>query len=140
MTEFRHSCEIPASPEAVFAAIRDPKRLARWWGPAGFTNTFSVCEFVPGGKWSLVMHGPDGVDYPNENIFEEIDPPHRVVVGHPSQPVYRLVIGLAASKTGTTVSWSQTFENDDLARQIEPIVVPANDQNLARLSAEVLRT
>jgi len=140
MTEFRHSCEIPASPEAVFAAIRDPKRLARWWGPAGFTNTFSVCEFKPGGTWSLVMHGPDGVDYPNENLFEEIDPPRRVVVSHPSQPVYRLVIGLAPSKTGTTVSWSQTFENDDLAKQIEKIVVPANDQNLERLSAEVLRT
>ena len=140
MTEFRHSCEIVASPEAVFAAIVDPVRLARWWGPAGFTNTFSLCEFRPGGKWSLVMHGPDGADYPNENVFEEIEPPLRVVVGHPSEPVYRLVIGLVPNPAGTTVSWTQTFGNDALARQIESIVVPANDQNLERLRAEVLRT
>ncbi|HXP89504.1 MAG TPA: SRPBCC domain-containing protein [Fibrobacteria bacterium] len=140
MVEFRHSCEIAATPESVFAAIGDPKRLARWWGPSGFTNTFSVCEFKPGGKWSLVMHGPEGVDYPNENLFEEIDPPHRIVVGHPSQPVYRLVILLTPTAGGTIVSWTQTFENDALARQIESIVVPANDQNLERLRAEVLRT
>jgi len=138
VTVFRTSCEIPASLEQVFAAISDPQRLARWWGPAGFTNTFSVCEFKPGGRWSLVMHGPDGVDYPNENVFAEIEPPLRVVVDHPSQPVYRLVISLAPSTGGTSVSWAQTFENSELASRMKPIVVPANEQNLARLRAEVL--
>jgi len=73
-------------------------------------------------------------------VFEEIEPPLRVVVGHPSEPVYRLVIGLVPNPAGTTVSWTQTFGNDALARQIESIVVPANDQNLERLRAEVLRT
>jgi len=47
MTTFRTSRDIPASPEQVFAAIADPERLARWWGPAGFSNTFGVCEFKP---------------------------------------------------------------------------------------------
>jgi uncharacterized protein YndB with AHSA1/START domain len=138
VTVFRTSCEIPASLEQVFAAISDPQRLARWWGPAGFANTFNVCEFKPGGRWSLVMHGPDGVNYPNENVFAEIEPPLRVVVDHPSQPVYRLVISLAPSTGGTSVSWAQTFENDELASRMKPIVVPANEQNLDRLRAEVL--
>lgn len=39
MTTFNTSLEIPATPEQVFAAIRHPERLARWWGPAGFTNS-----------------------------------------------------------------------------------------------------
>jgi len=37
---------------------------------------------------------------------------------------------LAASAAGTLVSWAQAFENPE---------VPANEQNLDRLSAEVLR-
>jgi len=55
MSIFNTSREIPATVEQVFAAISDPDRLARWWGPAGFTNTSSVCEFKIGGRWSFVI-------------------------------------------------------------------------------------
>ena len=139
MTTFNHSRDIPATPAQVFAAISNPERLARWWGPNGFTNTFSDFDFKTGGKWSLVMHGPDGANYPNDNVFGEIIPNQKVVVEHPMQPVFRLTIELAPSSTGTLVTWAQTFESDEVARQIEHIVVPANDENLQRLQAEVLR-
>lgn len=139
MTTFRTSREIPAPPEQVFAAFSDPQRLARWWGPAGFTNTFSVCEFKSGGRWSFVMHGPDGRQYRNESVFAEVEPPTSVVVQHVSGPKYRLNITLAPSGAGTTVTWAQTFENAAVASRIEHIVVPANEQNLDRLSSEVLR-
>jgi uncharacterized protein YndB with AHSA1/START domain len=124
MTTFSTSREISATVEDVFAAISNPERLSRWWGPAGFTNTFSLCEFKNGGRWSLVMHGPNGANYPNENAFAEIEAPRRVVVQHVS---------------GTAVNWSQVFESSEVARRIEHIVVPANEQNLDRLSSEVLR-
>lgn len=136
MIPFNTSREIPATIEHVFAAIQKAERLARWWGPDGFTNTFHVCEFKTGGRWSFIMHGPDGRDYPNENTFAEIEVPKKVVVQHPR---YRLTISLASSATGTIVSWSQAFENADVARRLEHIVVPANEQNLKRLSDEVLR-
>ena len=139
MITFNHSRDIPATPAQVFAAISTPERLARWWGPNGFTNTFSEFDFKTGGRWSLVMHGPDGANYPNDNVFGEIIPNQKVVVEHPMQPVFRLTIELAPSSTGTLVTWAQTFESDDVARQIEHIVVPANDENLQRLQAEVLR-
>ena len=139
MTTFNHSRDIPATPAQVFAAISTPERLARWWGPNGFTNTFSDFDFKSGGKWSLVMHGPDGANYPNDNVFGDIIPNQKVVVEHPMQPVFRLTIELAPSSTGTLVTWAQTFESDEVARQIEHIVVPANDENLQRLKAEVLR-
>ena len=138
MTTFNHSLDIPAAPEQVFAAISSPERLARWWGPAGFTNTISVFEFKTGGRWNLVMHGPNGANYPNENVFGEIVPNQKVVVEHPMQPVFRLTIALKPSATGTLVTWAQAFESADVARQIEHIVVPANDENLQRLSSEVL--
>ncbi|MDQ3231172.1 MAG: SRPBCC domain-containing protein [Pseudobdellovibrionaceae bacterium] len=138
MTTFRTSREIPATVEQVFAAF-NAQRLARWWGPAGFTNTFDVCEFKNGGRWSFTMHGPDGKNYPNENVFAEIEAPKKVVIQHASEPKYRLTITLASSKVGTLVSWSQAFESAAVASRMEHIVVPANEQNLERLEAEVLR-
>lgn len=139
MTTFTTSREIPASVEQVFAVLSNPQRLARWWGPAGFSNTFSVCEFKNGGRWSFVMHGPDGGNYPNESVFAEIEAPRKVVVQHISEPKFRLTIALTSSATGTVVSWVQAFERAEIASRVEHIVVPANEQNLDRLSAEVLR-
>lgn len=139
MTTFQTFREIPAWREQVFAALSDPQRLARWWGPAGFTNTFNVCELRPGGRWSFVMHGPDGRNYPNESVFAEFEPPGKVVVQHVSTPKYLLTITLAPSAGGTSVSWAQTFESAEMAGRIEHIVVPANEQNLDQLSSEVMR-
>ncbi|HYK02807.1 MAG TPA: SRPBCC family protein [Thermoanaerobaculia bacterium] len=139
MSIFRSTREIPATPDQVFAAISDPQRLARWWGPAGFTNTFDVCEVRPGGRWEFVMHGPDGHNYPNESVFAEVDPPHKVVVDHVCEPKFRLTVTLAPSEGGTTVTWVQVFENAAFAGSVEHIVAPANEQNLDRWTAEVLR-
>jgi len=139
MTTFSTSREIAATVEQVFDAFSHPERLSRWWGPAGFTNTVRVCEFKTGGRLSFIMHGPDGRNYPNESVFAEIEAPTRIVVQHVSEPKYCLIIALAPSAEGTTISWSQTFERPEIARRIEHIVVPANEQNLDRLSVEVVR-
>jgi uncharacterized protein YndB with AHSA1/START domain len=138
MTTFKTSREISATVEQIFAAFQ-PERLARWWGPAGFTNTFSICEFKSGGRWSFTMHGPDGKDYPSENVFAEIQAPTKVVIQHASEPKYRLTVTLEQSAEGAVVTWAQAFESSEVARRIEHIVVPANEQNLERLAAEVLR-
>lgn len=137
MTPLSTTRNIPAPPAAVFAAFADPARLARWWGPAGFTNTFSTCEFRSGGRWVYVMHGPDGHDYANESTFAEVTPA-RIVIHHHSKPKYELTIGLQPSAQGTVVSWSQAFETERITTRLAPIVVPANEQNLDRLAAEVL--
>lgn len=136
---FYSSREIPAPLEEVFAAMSDPSRLATWWGPAGFTNTFGVCEFKPGGRWSFTMHGPNGEDYPNENVFAEIEAPSKVVIRHVNEPHFQLTITLAPSATGTLLTWLQEFESADFARQMAHILRPSNEQNLDRLTAEVLR-
>jgi uncharacterized protein YndB with AHSA1/START domain len=138
MTTFNTSREIPASVEEIFAAFSDAERLARWWGPAGFTNTFKICEFETGGRWSYVMHSPHGGSPANESVFELIEPMKKVVIGHISEPKYRLTIDLSLTETGTLVSWSQEFENSEVAERIKKIVIPANEQNLDRLTAEVL--
>jgi len=139
MTALNTSRTISAAPDQVFAALSDPTRLARWWGPAGFTNTFNVCEFKNGGKWVYVMHGPDGKDYPNESVFAEIETARKVVIDHVCKPKYHLVITLEPSAEGTVVSWSQEFEKSKFAESMRGFLTAANEQNLDRLEAEVLR-
>lgn len=138
MTVFKTSRELPTTPEKIFAAFSQPERLAKWWGPAGFTNTFDACEFKNGGKWSFTMHGPDGKSYPNQSLFVEIESPKKVVIQHISEPKFYLTILMTPSQIGTLVSWSQDFEDSELAAKIEHIVVPSNEENLDRLSDEVV--
>ena len=71
-----------APRELVYAAFADPKHLAQWWGPIGFTTTTHSFEFRPGGVWRFVMHGPDGRDYQNRVTYDEIVAPERIVY-HP---------------------------------------------------------
>jgi uncharacterized protein YndB with AHSA1/START domain len=137
MTLFRTSRRFAASAEAVFAAIRDPARLARWWGPDRFTNSFEVFEFKPGGRWVLVMHGPDGHDYANQFEFAEIEPDRLVRIRHLSPPHFVLSIGLSPAGDGTLLCWEQAFEDQAVAESIRHIVVPANEQNLDRLEREL---
>ena len=137
MTTFNTSREIEARVEEVFAAFSDSDRLARWWGPAGFTNTFHVCEFQTGGRWIYTMHSPNGGNPENESVFELIDPPRKIVIRHTSQPLYRLAIDLIPTLAEMIVSWSQEFDDENVESRIEKIVCPANEQNLDRLCAEV---
>ncbi len=138
--EFVHSRLIDASREQVFAVIADPARLTRWWGPNGFTSTFHVFEFRPGGAWRFVLHGPDGTDYPNENLFTDIVAPERIVLEHLSATHHFLMtITLAADGARTRVGWRQVFDTAAEKQRIAHFVTPANEQNLDRLTAEVLR-
>jgi uncharacterized protein YndB with AHSA1/START domain len=137
MTLIRTSRELDAKPEAVFAAIQDPLRLARWWGPDGFTNAFEVFEFKPGGRWQFVMHGPNGANYPNLSEFVEIVPNSLVRIRHLSQPHFVLTITLSSSARGTLVSWEHDFADPKVAERIRQVVEPANEQNLDRLAGEL---
>lgn len=137
MTTFRTSRELPFPADAVFDAIRTPARLARWWGPSGFTNSFRVFEFRPGGRWSFTMHGPKGANHPNESEFVEIVPGALVRIRHVSPPQFVLSIVLAPRSYGTLVTWEQVFADAQLGESLRPVVEPANEQNLDRLAAEL---
>ncbi len=71
-----------APRELVWTAWTNPKHLAQWWGPNGFTTTTSAYDFRQGGVWRFVMHGPDGRDYQNRITFDEIVKPERIAYRH----------------------------------------------------------
>lgn len=134
---FQTRRDLAASPAQVFAAIQDPVRLARWWGPQGFTNTFESFEFRPDGKWVFKMIGPDGRTYHNECVFDAIDPNRRVFIRHVSAPTFVLTIALESTAAGTRVTWEQVFDDPLVAAAVRAIVEPSNEQNLDRLTREV---
>jgi uncharacterized protein YndB with AHSA1/START domain len=126
---------LSANPRKIFAAFEQPDRLALWWGPNGFTNTFKQFEFEPGGRWVFVMHGPNGADYPNENVFREIEPDTKIVLEHVEKPWFMLTVTLTARGDQTHLAWVQEFESPEFAAKMRPLCEPANEQNLDRLQS-----
>lgn len=128
-TERVFSCR----PQKIFMAFEEREKLAKWWGPKDFTNTFDKFEFRPGGKWIFTMHAPNGVNYPNENVFREIEPDHKIVIEHVGEPHFILTVTLTPQGDKTLLSWEQVFDDEEMAERLRSICVPANEQNLDRL-------
>lgn len=139
MKTFKTSREIPATQMQIFDAFRNAEKLAKWWGPDGFTNTFNQFEFYENGKWIFTMHGPDGTNYHNESVFEEIIPDEKIVIRHIVQPLFTLTVEIVAAEKGSIVNWIQEFDDEKIAEQIAPVVIPSNEQNLDRLTALVCK-
>ena len=47
-----------APRELVFKVWTDPKHVALWWGPHGFTTIVQEMDVRPGGAWRYSMRAP----------------------------------------------------------------------------------
>lgn len=128
---------IEATAAEVWAAMSQPERIARWWGPEGFHSTIHEFDFRPGGRWRLTMHGPDGAAYPNESRFIRLEPGRAWQIEHLSGHHFLLTIELAESGGVTRVAWQQTFDTAEHYQSLAAFVAEANQQNLERLAREV---
>jgi uncharacterized protein YndB with AHSA1/START domain len=70
---------LDAPRELVWRAWTDPRHLAQWFGPRGFTSSVPELDVRAGGALRIVMHGPDGNDYPMKGVFRAVVPPTRLV-------------------------------------------------------------
>jgi uncharacterized protein YndB with AHSA1/START domain len=68
-----------APRELVFKVWTDPKHVAQWWGPKGFTNPVCELDLRPGGAILIHMRGPDGTVYPMTGVYQEVVRPERLV-------------------------------------------------------------
>jgi uncharacterized protein YndB with AHSA1/START domain len=103
-----------APVELVWEVWTMPEHIANWWGPNGFTNTITKMDFIPGGEWNLVMHGPDGTDYKNKSIFKEIVPFKKIVYEHVSGPKFIATIDFEKQGNQTFIRWHMLFETVEL--------------------------
>jgi uncharacterized protein YndB with AHSA1/START domain len=77
--EFVIAREFDAPRELVFEAWTNPKHLAQWWGPRGFTNPVCEWDARPGREIYVVMRAPNGARYPMGGEFREIVAPEKLV-------------------------------------------------------------
>jgi uncharacterized protein YndB with AHSA1/START domain len=130
---------ISAPRELIWRAWTEPEHVRNWWGPKGFTNTFHEFDLRPGGKWRFIMHGPDGKDYPNESVFIEIRRPERLVFEHQSAPRFRATVLFEDFGGKTKITFRQLFELPEDYRRVKVFAVPANEENMDKLEAELAR-
>src|SRR5882757_3670760 len=70
---------INAPIELVWEAWTDPKQVAQWWGPNGFSSPVCQWDAKPGNTIHIDMQGPDGTIYPMGGEFIELQKPTKLV-------------------------------------------------------------
>jgi len=102
-----------APRELVFRAWTDPKLMAQWWGPRGYTNPVCELDARAGGAWRIVMLGPDGEKHPAKGVYREVSPPAKIVM---------------------------TVDHSDLSDQWHDMVNPRRDKTKPKSKVEGLTT
>lgn len=131
---------LPVPKETIFKAWTDAEILQRWWGPAGFTNTFYEFNPVPGGKWRFMMHGPEKGNYPNECVFLKVERPGLIAWDRISQPHFRVVTtfeDLPGNKTKLT--FRMQFASIKECEKIRSFVTGKNEENFDKLEVELTK-
>jgi uncharacterized protein YndB with AHSA1/START domain len=139
-------CEIVSSRivnapiELVYRAWTDPNHLKNWWGPNGFTNTFNEFDLRVGGKWSFIMHGPEGGNYNNECEFTRIEKPTLIAWKRYSKPLFQVVAAFyEISAESTKIVFRMIFDTAEECKKIKPFVVDKNEENFDRLESELIK-
>ena len=68
---------VAAPRERVFKAWTDPKELAAWFGPKGFSTTHADLDLRPGGTYHYALKGPGG-DMWGLWTFTEVEKPSKL--------------------------------------------------------------
>lgn len=62
----------------VFRALTEPRELAKWFGPEGFTIPGVESDLQAAGGYRIAMQPPEGAAFYLVGEFLEVDPPRRL--------------------------------------------------------------
>ena len=114
--EIYSSRSFNAPRDLVWEVWTNPKHTAQWWGPTGFTNTIYEMDVKPGGIFKFMMHGPDGVDFPNIISYIEVVKPERLVYNHgnyENPEMFFVTINFAEDNGKTKITMRMLFKTAD---------------------------
>jgi len=118
-----------APVKAVWEAWTDPEQVSKWWGPRGFTLTTHSKDLKPGGHWHYTMHGPDGVDYPNQTKYYEVEECSRLVYDHGASedrpPLFRVTVTFSEQKKKTKMHMVMSLATPEAATEIKKFIKKA---------------
>ena len=131
-----------APVKLVWDAWVDPKQVAKWWGPRGFTITTKSKDVRTGGNWIYTMHGPDGVDYPNRTEFLEVEKYSRLVYDHganDTQPaLFRVTVVFTDLGGKTKMDMTMALATPEAAKEIKKFIKKAGGESTWDRLAEYL--
>lgn len=131
-----------APVKAVWDAWTDPKQVAQWWGPRGFTLTTHSKDLRVGGTWNYTMHGPDGVDYPNKTLYHEVEKYSRLVYDHGANdeqgPLFRVTVQFTDLNGKTKMDMSMALPTPEAADETKKFIKKANGNSTWDRLAEYL--
>ncbi|MHA7222200.1 SRPBCC family protein [Arthrobacter sp. RHLT1-20] len=136
--------EFDAVVERVWQVWEDPRQLERWWGPPTWPATFEEHHFVPGGKASYYMTGPEGEKSRGWWRFTAIKAPHRLefddgFADERGAPVAAMgtthgVVTLEAIERRTRMTVVSTFESAD---QLEQMVAMGMQEGMEQAMGQI---
>ncbi len=71
---------IDAPREFLFRAWTEPELLKQWFTPRPWTTPEVQLDVRPGGSNYILMHGPEGEEFPNHGVYLEVVPNERLVL------------------------------------------------------------
>lgn len=126
----------------VWDAWVEPDQVAQWWGPRGFTLTNHSKDVRTGGHWNYIMHGPDGVDYPNKTKFLEVEKYSRMVYDHGANdtqpPLFRVTVLFSEIKGKTKMEMTMAFATAEVAKESKKFIKKAGGNSTWDRLAEYL--
>jgi uncharacterized protein YndB with AHSA1/START domain len=118
-----------APVELVWDAWVDPKQVAQWWGPRGFTLTTYKKDVRPGGRWDYTMHGPDGTNYENRTVFLEVEKHSLLVYDHGANetqpPLFRVHVQFKRLGKKTQMDMRMVLATPEKAQETRAFVKKA---------------
>jgi uncharacterized protein YndB with AHSA1/START domain len=78
---------LEAPRELVWRAFTEPDRLARWWGPPGWSTDPAeiTIDLRPGGEFRLTSVSDEGERMPVAAVLREVSAPERLVMEEPAE-------------------------------------------------------
>jgi uncharacterized protein YndB with AHSA1/START domain len=118
-----------APVKAVWDAWTDPKQVAQWWGPRGFTLTTRSKDVKTGGTWDYTMHGPDGTDYPNLAKYLEVEQYKKLVYDHGAThdkpALFRVTVLFTEAKGKTKMDMTMSLPTPEAAEETRKFIKQA---------------
>ncbi|MDB5384712.1 MAG: hypothetical protein JWM11_358 [Planctomycetaceae bacterium] len=131
-----------APVQLVWDAWTDPEQVAQWWGPRGFTLTTLSKDLRPGGHWNYIMHGPDGVDYPNSTKYFEVETNAKLVYDHGANddqpPLFRVTVLFSEIDGKTKMEMSMALATPEAAAETRKFIRKAGGNSTWDRLAEYL--
>jgi uncharacterized protein YndB with AHSA1/START domain len=135
--------EMDAPVGRVWDAWHDPKKIAKWWGPAGFHSTVKELDIREGGRFDVIMHGPDGTEYPNLYVFDRVEEHKQLVYTNAGSKQFGLapfqsVVDMEAIGNKTRVVLKARFPSEeDKRKHVEEFhAIEGSQQLLQRLEEQ----